>query len=69
MSIWLSYQQNIFKRYHSDKRFWEFYLQDGDKNQLAQILNKVTSLSLYECRQMPRSHDDIGDYEGKLESD
>jgi len=25
----------VFKRYHSDKHFSEFYLQDGDKSQLA----------------------------------
>ena len=29
------YQQSVFKRYHSDKHFKEFYLQDGGKNQLA----------------------------------
>jgi len=27
----LTYQQSIFKRYHSDKHFLEFYLQDGGK--------------------------------------
>jgi len=33
MSIWsLTYQQSVFKRYHSDKHFSEFYLQDGGKN-------------------------------------
>jgi len=31
----LTYQQSEFKRYHSDKHFPEFYLQDGSKNQLA----------------------------------
>jgi len=33
----LAYQQSagLFKLYHSDKHFWEFYLQDGGKNQLA----------------------------------
>ena len=36
MSIWsLTYQQSVFKRYHSDKHFSEFYLQDDGKNQLA----------------------------------
>ena len=36
MSIWsLTYQPSEFKRYHSDKYFSEFYLQDGGKNQLA----------------------------------
>jgi len=36
MSKWsLSYQQRKFKRYHSDKHFWKFYLQDGHKYQLA----------------------------------
>ena len=29
------YQQSGFKRYHSDKDFSEFYLQDGGKNQLT----------------------------------
>jgi len=30
MSVWsLTYQQSVFKRCHSDKRFSEFYLQDG----------------------------------------
>ena len=49
MSIWsmaYQYQQSVFKRYHSDKHFSGFYLQDGGKNQLAQIWNKITSLSL-----------------------
>jgi len=27
----LTYQQNVFKRYHSDRHFSEFYLQDGGK--------------------------------------
>ena len=32
MSIWsLTDQQSAFKRYHSDKHFSEFYLQDGGK--------------------------------------
>jgi len=31
-----------FKRYHSDKHFSELYLQNGGKNQLAQIGNKNT---------------------------
>ena len=36
MFIWSpSYQQSVFKRYHSDKHLSEFYLQDGGKNQLA----------------------------------
>jgi len=36
MSIWsLTYQQSVFKRYHSDKHFSEFYFQDGGKNPLA----------------------------------
>ena len=36
MFIWSrTYQQNVFKRYHSDKHFLEFYPQDGGKNQLA----------------------------------
>ena len=40
-------QQSVFKRYRSDKHLSEFYLQDGGKNQLAQIWNKITSLSSY----------------------
>jgi len=36
MFMWsLTYQQNVFKRYHSDKHVSDFYLQDGGKNQLA----------------------------------
>jgi len=36
MSIWSRiYQHSVFKRYHSNKRFSEFYQQDGGKNQLA----------------------------------
>ena len=36
MSVWSpTYQQSVFKRYHSDEQFSEFYLQDGGKNQLA----------------------------------
>ena len=31
----ITYQQNVFKHYHSDKHLSEFYLQDGGKNQLA----------------------------------
>ena len=31
----VTYQQRVFKWYHSDKHFSEFYLQDGGKNQLA----------------------------------
>jgi len=48
MSIWwLTNQQSVFKRYQSDKRLSEFYLQDGGKNKLAQIWNEITSLSPY----------------------
>ena len=36
-----------FKRYHSDKHFSEVYLQDGGKNKLASIWNKITSTSRY----------------------
>jgi len=32
---------------HGDTHFSEFYLQYGGKNQLAQIWNKITSLSHY----------------------
>ena len=35
------------KRYHSDKHFSKFYLQDGGKNQLAWIWNKITSPFVY----------------------
>jgi len=28
----LTYQQSVFKPYHSDKHLSEFYLQDGGKN-------------------------------------
>ena len=31
----------------TDKHFFEFHLQDGGKNQLAEIWNKITSLSRY----------------------
>jgi len=45
MSMWsLICQQNVFKCYHYGKRFKEFYLQDGGKNQLW---DKITSLSPY----------------------
>jgi len=48
MSIWSpTYQQSVFKRCCSDKHFSEFYLQDGGKYLLAQIRNKMTSLSRY----------------------
>jgi len=42
MTYQLTYQQSVFKRYHSDKHFEEFYLQDGGKNQLAYIWNEIT---------------------------
>ena len=32
---------SVFKRYHSDKHFSEFYLQDGGKNQLAWPMYKL----------------------------
>jgi len=28
----LTYQESVFKRYHSDKHVSEFYVQDGGKN-------------------------------------
>ena len=37
-NFWLTqqtYQQSVFKHYHSSKHSSEFYLQDGGKNQLA----------------------------------
>jgi len=46
----LTYQQSVFKRYMTViKHCQSFYLQDGGKNQLAQIRNKVTSLSVTLC--------------------
>ena len=51
MSIWSpTDQQSVFKRYHGDKHVSEFYLQDGGKNQLTQIWNKITSLPPYTHR-------------------
>ena len=51
MSIWSpTYQENVFKRYHSDKHLLQCYLQDGGKNQLAQMWNKTTSQSPYVSR-------------------
>jgi len=49
MSIWSpTYQQRVSKRYRSDKRLSEFYLQDGNENQLAYIImDEFTSLSPY----------------------
>ena len=43
----LTYRQSIFKRYHSDKHFLEFYLQDGGKINwhTDYTWNKITSLS------------------------
>jgi len=35
----------LFKQYHSNKNFSEFYPQDGGENQPAQIWNEITSLS------------------------
>jgi len=43
----LTYQQSVFKHYHSDKHLSEFYLQDGGKNQLAKIWNKSMPLPPY----------------------
>jgi len=54
MSIWsLTYQQSVFKHYHSDKHLSQFYLQNGGKNQEAYIWNKITSLSPYVYNTMP----------------
>ena len=36
---------SVFKRYHSDVHFSEFYPQDGGENQLAWLTNKITSLT------------------------
>jgi len=37
LHVMLTYQQSVFKRYHSDQHFSVefFYLQDGGKNQRA----------------------------------
>ena len=35
----MTYQQSVSKRYHSDKHFQEFCIQDGGENQLALIWN------------------------------
>ena len=44
MSIWsLTYQQSVFKRYHSDIHLSEFYLQAGGENQLAYKINVASS--------------------------
>jgi len=43
----LTYQQSVFKQYHSNKHIYEFYPQDGGEKQLAQIWNEITSLSPY----------------------
>jgi len=45
----LTYQQRVFKRYHSGKHFSEFYPQDGGENKLAQTWIEITSPSLYVC--------------------
>jgi len=56
MSVWsLIYQQSVFKRYHGDKHFLEFYLQDGGKNQLA-----YTSLWPYVYRSLLTGYHRIG---------
>jgi len=37
MSIWsLTRERSVFKCCHSDRHLWEFYTQNGGKNQLAQ---------------------------------
>jgi len=42
MSTWsLTYQQSVFKQYHSYKHLSEFYPQDGAENQLATERNYV----------------------------
>ena len=46
-----TYQQSVFKRYHSDKHFSEFHLQDGGKNQLADMeQNYVISSDVFVYR-------------------
>ena len=53
MSVWLlTWQQSVFKRYHSSKRFWEFYPQDGGENQPAYIWIEIASPYVY--LQQPR---------------
>ena len=47
MSTWsLTCQQSVFKRYHSDKHFSDFYLQDGGKNQLADTEQNYVTVTL-----------------------
>jgi len=48
-----SYQQSVFKHYHSDKYLSEFYLQDGDKNQLYSIDMEQNYVTVTLCKQHP----------------
>jgi len=41
----LTCQQSVSKRYHSDKHLWEFYLQDGGKNQLTDVEQNFATVS------------------------
>jgi len=46
----LTYQQSVSKRYHSDKHFWEFYLQDGaQKSTDIDTEQNYVSVTLYTC--------------------
>ena len=50
MSVWwLTCQQSVFKRYHSNKYFSEFHVQNGGAKQPVEIWNKITSLSPCVC--------------------
>ena len=54
----LTYQQSVFKRYHSDKHFSEFYLEDGGKSQRTYVWTKISSLSPYAYRLISSSRRD-----------
>jgi len=53
MPMWsLTYQQSVFKCYHTDKHFSEFlYLQDGGKNELDMEQNDVGVTLCIDLRQ------------------
>jgi len=53
MSIWsVTYQQRVFKHYHSGKHFSKFYLQDGGKNQPQQNYVTVTLCIQYQRQKL-----------------
>ena len=43
----MTYQQSVSKRYHSDKHFQEFCIQDSGENQMTLIWNLRHALSPY----------------------